>query len=116
MDSFSALAFGIASQGKEMKVFDWDKAVDLILKRGIQNASAGLQFDLEWTAGTILKDGKPVKDDYCFLASTWATPVLVNIDTDEEIPCYIMESKTKYNAHTMWPKSALDKLERSCKK
>ena len=110
MDTMKAFAINMASQGNEMKVFDWDKAVDIILERGIMNADAGLQLDLEWTAGEILRDGKPVKNSYCFLASKWAVPVLVDVDKDEEIPCYIMESKTKYDAHTKWPKSALNKL------
>lgn len=110
MNTLQAYEINMASQWKEMKVFDWDKAVDIILERGIRNADAGLQLDLEWTAGEILRDGKPVKDSYCFLASKWAVPVLVDVDKDEEIPCYIMESKTKYDAHTNWPKSALNKL------
>lgn len=116
MDTMSAFSMGLAYMGKERKVFDWDKAADLIIAKGIKNASAGLQLDLEWTAGTILKDGKAVKDDYCYLASTWATPVLINLDQYEEIPCFIMESETKYDEHTMWPKSAKEKLERSLKK
>ena len=111
MDTLQAYAINMASQGNEKKVFDWDKAVDLIIERHIINASAGLQLDLEWTAGTILRDGQPVKNSYCFLSSTWAIPVLVDEDNGDEIPCYIMESKTKYTEHTMWPKSALNKLK-----
>lgn len=111
MNTLLAYEINMASQGNEMKVFDWDKAVDLIIERRIRNASAGLQLDLEWTAGTILRDGQPVKDSYCFLASKWAIPVLVDVDNGDEIPCYIMESKTQYTAETLWPKSALDKLE-----
>ena len=110
MNTLQAYAINMASKGNEMKVFDWDKAVDLIIERRIRNAYAGLQLDLEWTSGEILRDGKPVKDSYCFLASTWAIPVLVDVDNDEEIPCYIMESKTKYTEDTKWPKSALNKL------
>lgn len=111
MDTLHAYEINMASQGNEMKVFDWDKAVDLIIERRIRNASAGLQLDLEWTAGRILRDRQPVKGSYCFLASKWAIPVLVDEDSGDEIPCYIMESKTKYKEHTMWPKSALDKLK-----
>lgn len=111
MNTLQAYEINMASQGNEMKVFDWDKAVDLIIERQIRNADAGLQLDLEWNAGEILRDGQPVKDSYCFLASKWAVPVLVDVDKDEEIPCYIMESKTKYDEHTKWPKSALNKLE-----
>lgn len=116
MDTATAFALGEASRGKERKVFDWDKAVDLLIEHGIKNAGAGLQHDLEWTSGIILKDGKAVKDDGCYLASTWATPVLLDFDKFEEIPCFIMESKTKYDQHTIWPKSAIEKLERSLKK
>lgn len=113
MDTATAFAIGEASRGNEMKVFDWDKAVDLIIEHGIKNASAGLHLDLEWTAGRILEDGKAVKDDSCYLASTWATPVLIDLDNYEEIPCFIMESETEYDEDTIWPKSAKEKLERS---
>ena len=116
MNTLQAYEINMASQGNEMKVFDWDKAVDLIIERRIRNADAGLQLDLEWTAGMILRDGQPITDTYCYLSSKWAVPVLVDVDNDEEIPCYIMESKTKYTAHTIWPKSAKEKLERSLKK
>lgn len=109
MDTMQAFLLNQAAHGNERKVFDWDKAVDLILERGFKDAFAGLQLDLEWTMGQILEDGKPVMDSYCYLASNWAVPVLVA--GGEEIPCYVMESKTKWDAKTIWPKSALNKLK-----
>ena len=116
MDSMSALTMGLASMGNEKKVFDWDKAADLILERGIKNASAGLELDLEYTACVILQDGNPVRSKYGWLSSTWATPILVDHVHYEAIPCYIMDHETTYTAHTRWPKSAKEKLERRLKK
>lgn len=110
MDTATAFTMGEAPRGNEMKVFDWDKAVDLILERGIRNASAGLQQGLVWAECVILQDGKPVKSKDGWLASACATPVLVDRDHYEEIPCYIMEHETTYTPHTRWPKPAKEKL------
>lgn len=111
MDSFGA--FMNAELNNELKVFDWDKAVEIIKKNGFTEAYAGLSSDLEWTGDCILRDGKPVMDCYTYLSSTWATPVLYIYDDDyEEIEyeCYIMESETTYTSETKWPRSALSAL------
>lgn len=109
MDTMSAFAMGQANRNKELKVFDWDKAARLLCERSAANAVAGLASDMEWTSGTILRDGAIVDDSYTYLASTWATPVLV-ID-GEEIDCYRMESEcpaewTGDKAKVVWPESA----------
>ena len=110
MDTTSAFARGEASRDKESKVFDWNKAAELIKKNKPKEASAGLQSDWEWTGGLIFKDGKPVTDEYTYLSSTWATPEL---DMDGEIvDCYKMQSETpRWHSATKWPKSALKILE-----
>ncbi|MEN6379724.1 MAG: hypothetical protein ABFD15_09120 [Methanofastidiosum sp.] len=89
-------------------VFDWNKAAKLIAERKPEVASAGLSGDWEWTGGTIWENGKPVMDSYTFLASTWATPEL-NMD-GEIYDCFVMKSKTTWDSHTKWPKSALKKI------
>lgn len=107
MDTMSAFVMGQANQGNEMKVFDWDKAAQLIKERKATTASAGLSGDWEWTGGDILRDGVPVPQDntYCYLASTWATPEL-EID-GEIIECYRMQSDTPgWDSDTYWPESA----------
>lgn len=109
MDTLSAFALGEANRDKERKVFDWDKAARILRERRPASASAGLSSDLEWTAGTIFANGAPVTDDYTFLASTWATPVLV-ID-DEEITCFVMVSTVAWDEKTKWPESALKILQ-----
>lgn len=109
MDITMAFAMGAANRGKEMKVFDWDKAARLIVEHKPNVASAGLGGDWEWTGGTIYENGKPDKKSYTYLASTWATP---EIELDGELfDCYVMESKTEWDAHTKWPKSALAILD-----
>lgn len=111
MDSMLAFSRGEANRGKPQMVFDWDKAVKIILENGYKNCGAGLDSDFEYTAGMILVEGKPYDEDYTYLASTWATPQLIiysdsdsGIDDYEEvIDCYIMDSETTYNYGTKFP-------------
>jgi hypothetical protein len=105
MDTASAFAMGDANRGKEMMVFDWDKAAQLIRDSKPDKASAGLQRDWEWTGGTIYLDGAIVPDEYTHLSSTWAVPELC-MDGDV-VPCYRMESETPgWDCDTKWPDSA----------
>ena len=112
MDSILAFAMGEANRGKDLMVFDWNKAARLIKKSGANSASAGLARDWENTGGTIFSDGKPVLEDdaYVYLASTWATPELeINYKRQD---CFIMESEVPEEwgdnyAKIYWPESAL---------
>lgn len=108
MNNMQAFLNGELNRNKELMVFDWAKAVDLINENGYKNCGAGLESDYEWTAGIILKDGNPVTDDYTYLASTWATPQLIVYSDDgeeiiEEIDCFVMQSKTNWNEKTKFP-------------
>jgi hypothetical protein len=108
MDTLLAIAMGRANRHRELMVFDWDKAAQIMRERGAKNASAGLSGDWGHTGGPILSDGKPVtKDDtYTYLASTWATsePEIDGDITD----CYRMQSATPgWDSDTYWPDSAL---------
>ena len=109
MNTLYAAMMGEAFRGSELKVFDWDKAARIIKERGLCDADAGLYEDWEWTGGTILENGDPVYDEYLYLASTWATPTLRT--DDEDIPCFVMEHETEWDAKTRWPASALKILE-----
>ena len=106
MNSLLAFAKGAANRGKELMVFDWDKAAQLINERKPECAYAGLRDDWEYTGGIIYRNGKPVKDSYTYLSSTWAVPEL---DLDGEIiECYRMKHETPgWDSETKWPKSAL---------
>jgi hypothetical protein len=107
MDTLTAFAMGEANRFRERMVFDWIKAAQIIAERNPAEAVAGLSSDMEWTSGTIWRDGIPVpkENTYTYLASTWATPVL-EID-GEEIPCFRMESETpNWNESTYWPEEA----------
>ena len=95
-------------------VFDWDKAAGLISEQKPSFAEAGLIEDWFWTGGQIYSDGKPVNQDdtYVYLASDWATPVLImDHDIDNPIHCYVDEDKTSWSANTYWPESALAILD-----
>ena len=96
---------GERNRGKEMMVFDWDKAAELIRDQNPKKASAGLAGDWEWTGGEIYRSGEIVEDDYTYLSSTWATPQL---DMDGDIvECYRMESEVPdWGWDTKWPESS----------
>ncbi len=101
-----AFAKGDANRGQEMKIFDWEKAAQIIRDKSAKDASAGLDEDWEWTGGDILENGEPDNDSYTYLGSTWATPVL-RIG-DESIDCFRMQSDTPgWDEKTKWPESAL---------
>lgn len=94
------------TNGKAIKVFDWDKAVRLILAAKAKKASAGLAEDWGWTSGQILRDGVPVYDHGTYLSSPWATPV---IKIDHILyPCWASDSeRPDWHHHTRWPSSSL---------
>jgi hypothetical protein len=105
MDTAQACAMGAANRGRELKVFDWHKAAQIIKENNIKNASAGLQDDWEFTGGDILIDGEIPSEQHTYLASTWATPELQY--EDEVIPCYIIaNAQWDWGAETFWPESA----------
>lgn len=107
----TSLAFlrGQANRGKEMMVFDWVKAAQIIKELQPKEACAGLEEDWEYTGGRIFVDGKPYMNDYTYLASTWATPQL--LVEGKLFDCYVMESETPdWGAYTQWPRIALDIL------
>ena len=110
MDTLSAFAMGEANRGKELMVFDWDKAARMIKESGTSTASAGLRSDWEWTGGNIFYNGKPNMDDYTHLSSTWAVP---EIDLgDGAVSCYKMQSEVPdWGCDTKWPESALKILK-----
>lgn len=102
MDTLSAFANGEANRNKELMVFDWDKAAQLIRENKPETVSAGLRGDWEWTGGTIWENGEPDMESYTYLSSTWAVP---EIDLDGEIiECFKMQSETnEWDSRTKWP-------------
>lgn len=108
MDTMAAYQMALAAKarGAKHRVFDWDKAAQLIKERGATDASAGLAEDWEYTGGTILKDGQPAQDAFStlYLASNWATPALI---LDEFFECWrYSEEVPGWNEETFWPPSA----------
>lgn len=94
------------------RVFDWDKAARLIVEHEPEIASAGLAEAWPWTGGSIYKNRSPILDDYTYLASNLAMPVL-RCD-GEEFECWISEDEAKklgWSYDAKWPESALKILE-----
>ena len=107
MDTALAFAMGEAHRHDPLMVFDWDKAAHILAERNPDEALAGLQDDYEYTAGVIWRKGMPARDEYTYLASTWAHPML--IIGDEEIECWRYKSDVpEWSAKTKWPKSAIE--------
>jgi hypothetical protein len=92
----SARCKAAVAAGDPGKTFDFEKALKLIKKYNAIEASAGLKEDWFSTAATIWEDGKPVEEHHAYLASLWATPILV-ID-DSEFECW----KKGMHSHE-WP-------------
>ena len=110
MNSFAAFAMGAMNRNNELMVFDWNKAAEIIKEQKATYAFAYLDQDAEWTGGTIYEDDEIVRDSYTYLASTWATPMLI-IDSDDPIPCYKMQHEVPdWGSDTKWPQSAIDIL------
>ena len=110
MDTMMAFAMGQAHKNDRLKVFDWNKAAQLIVKHKLTDADAGLKEDWTFTGGNILTDGNLNINSYTFLASTWATPVLW---TDEEIyECWAWGDETDWDSDTKWPQSAIEILKK----
>ena len=107
-----AFVMGEAHRNDPLMVFDWDKAARILVTRNPDQALAGLQDDYEYTAGVIWRKGMPVRNDYTYLASTWAHPML--IIGDEEIECWRYKSEVpEWNSETKWPKSAIDIVKKA---
>lgn len=107
MDSMAALMKGYATRFQPQKVFDWNKAAQIVKDSGCQYADAGLSEDLSCTCGVIYSEGDPFFDDYTYLASTWATPVLI-ID-GQEYECWVYRDDSPgWDCDTKWPQTALD--------
>ncbi len=112
MDTLSAFMRGDLARlrGNPQRVFDWDKAAEILKERNPEYAMAGLFEDWGWTCGEIWSGGEPVleEDTYTYLSSNWATPMLYM--DGEYIECWLFGQDTEYDADTYWPESALEIL------
>ncbi|MFA5634161.1 MAG: hypothetical protein WC973_03345 [Candidatus Dojkabacteria bacterium] len=105
-----------SKKGNKLQAFDWDKAAQIIKEKLILHpdlvAEAGLQGDWNYTGGIIFKNGKPVKEDYTYLASNWAKPTLIlswDKEEQEEIPCFI-EQNDRFKDDSKWDVESLSIL------
>jgi len=101
------------AKGEKLKIFDWDKAAQIIRDKFKLHldlvAEAGLQGDWDYTGGIILENGKPDLDNYTYLASLWAIPTLIlnwNNSEQEELECYTIE-ETRFDESSKWDNESL---------
>ena len=107
MDAMASF-MGEANRRNTQRVFDWNKAAEIIRDRKPEQACAGLREDWGWTSGPIWSDGKPVDEDdtYTYLASTWATPTLL-LDDSDDVECWRYGTEVAdWDSKTYWPESA----------
>jgi hypothetical protein len=102
----------VANEGKELMVFDWDRAATLIKIASEESsdvlAEAGLAGDWKYTGGVIY-DNQIDDDSYTYLVSIWARPTLVL--NGEEIECWLYKDDATFDSGTKWPQSARDILD-----
>lgn len=117
MDTMMAFAMNRAaiSEGTRPRVFDWNKAAEMIRDQNPMDAEAGLGEDWEWTGGCIFSDGHIVTDDYTYLQSNWAEPQII-LNGGDPIPCWVYADTVSWDAHTKWPDSALNILPEEMRK
>lgn len=109
MNTPDALEMGRLNRHKELMVFDWIKAAEIIRYYNVKNACVGLHGDWLQDGNSILKDGRPVRECRVFFASTWAEPELKI--GNKIIKCYRMQNEVpSWDGKTYWPKEALDIL------
>lgn len=95
-----------------VRVFDWNKAAEIIRDRKPTLAEAGLEGDWAYTGGVIYEDGEIIKDSYTYLASDWAVPTLV-LNDEESVECWVYMDESDFNHDTKWPECAITILNSS---
>ena len=105
-----------ANRHNQQKSFDWDKAAGIIKeelsKDSAISVEAGLQGDWSYTGGCIFRSGQPVKDEYTYLSSSWATPSMIITYSDgeeKELECF--ETSGKYDSDSKWPIESIKILQ-----
>jgi hypothetical protein len=106
LEPYTQAALAEAAKDGRVRVFDWDKAADIITGKHLTEAAAYLANDSKSTWRPILADGRPAPTEFVWLASPWGVPTL---DTGEEagVPCWRWQEDTSWTGDTYWPASAL---------
>jgi len=103
------------AEGARPRVFDWNKAAEIIRDQEPKFAEAGLGGDWVWTGGIIFNAGHIVTDRYTYLKSNWAEPQIM-LDGKDPIPCWVYADTVSWDADTKWPDSAKDILPEEMRK
>lgn len=83
------------------KVLDWEKAAEMCAATK-QPVWAGLAEDWYCTSGLIWDGSRQVRD-YVFVASNWATPVLVMAERGPGgIPCFRLDDGSAEFGYPAW--------------
>lgn len=111
------LAKADEAKGNKHRVFDWDKAAQLIKDHLVEHpdliAEAGLQGDWSYTGGGIFRNGKPTNDEYTYLASNWAPPTLIlswGGEEQETLECWTYEDGSRFDSGSKWDEQSIEIL------
>lgn len=95
---------------KFSKVFDFNKALEILMDKKPECAIAGLLEDMNYSACQILNETGLVCESG-YLSSDWATPVLV-IDR-EVFPCWVYDTPSDnpdgFKADSVWKDKHIEK-------
>lgn len=107
MDPFDIFVNGLRHEKNERRVFDWNKAAQILRDRKTLTCKACIIEDYDETVGSILIDGEPALDfKFPYLSSCYGTPCIVFEDCDF-VPCWIPQSESPdWTGYTYWPESA----------
>jgi hypothetical protein len=103
MDTMVGHGLAVAAQarGDSLMVFDWVRARRLLTESGVNSAVAYLASDYEWTAGAIWLGGAPSNEEYRYLSSMWAKPMLEY--NGIEVECWVYAEAYEGTWSNDWP-------------
>lgn len=95
------MLFGAGRKAKDgPKVLDWERAAEFCASKKAP-VWAGLAEDWEYTSGLIWDGSRQVRD-YVYVASNWATPVLVIEGRNNVVPCFRLDDGDAESGYPAW--------------
>lgn len=95
------MLFGMGRRAEDgPKVLDWEKAAEICAATK-EPVLAGLAEDWGYTSGLIWDGSRQVRD-YVYVASNWATPVLVIEGRDDAFPCFRLDDGGAESGYPAW--------------
>lgn len=111
MEELNKMLKGYTSRYDPVRVFDWNKAAEIIKKEKPKHVDAFLGTDEAYTGGCIYHEKPILEQNGTYLASRWAIPML-RLDDKDPYECWCWQKEQpEWDADTLWPESALKILQ-----